>query len=188
MTKRDLNNKYFCWMLSLISSPSTRQSSIKEYSKLLCQLNEIPFRYCINLDSNRECDGIDLRYRFGYEKNYDQRLIATYLDDKPCSVLEMMIALAIRCEEHIVSNAEIGDRTAEWLWDMIENLGLLEFSGDYTVSEEESVDCIIEQFLDRDYSKDGNGSLFFIPNCPYNMKRAEIWYQMQWYLDYKLNQ
>jgi len=50
------------------------------------------------MDGNRAEDGIDLRYRFGYEKEYEGSTIASYLDNSPCSVLEMLIALAFRAK------------------------------------------------------------------------------------------
>lgn len=51
-------------------------------------------------------------------------MIASYLDNRPCSVLEMIIALAIRLEEHIMDDPDIGNRTGQWFWDMIVSLGL----------------------------------------------------------------
>ena len=55
---------------------------------------------------------------------------------RPCSVLEMMIALSMRCEEQIMDDPDIGNRTGQWFWDMIDNLGLgeherLKFDGRY---------------------------------------------------------
>lgn len=184
MTKREINNEYFRWILNLLSS---EKRAITKYRKLLYQLHDINFRYSIPLDANREDDGIQLRYRFGYEKNYDQREIARYLDDRPCSVLEMIVALAIRFEEHIVGNPEIGNRTSDWFWEMLDNLGLSEFEGAYYNSDMETIDYIVDRFLDRDYERNGEGGLFIIPNCQYDMRSSEIWYQMQWYFDYKFN-
>ena len=43
-------------------------------------------------------------------------MISAYLDNKTCSVLEMMIALAIRCEEHIMDDPDVGNRTGQWFW------------------------------------------------------------------------
>ena len=36
----------------------------------------------------------------------------------------MMIALAIRCEEHIMDDPDAGDRTGQWFWSMLVSLGL----------------------------------------------------------------
>ena len=90
----------------------------------LKELHRIEFTYSIPMDGNRAEDGVDLRYRFGYENGYSSSMISTYLDNRMCSVLEMMIALAIRCEEHIMDDPDVGNRTGQWFWNMIVNLGL----------------------------------------------------------------
>lgn len=141
------------------------------YSNLLEYLYTKEFRYSILRDENRAEDGIDLRYRFGYEK---------YIN-RPCSVLEMMLALAIRCEETIMDNPDIGDRTSQWFWRMIVNLGLGDMRDD--VYDERHVNRVVERFLSRDYSPDGEGGLFYIPNCECDMRDVEIWVQLCWYLD-----
>src|SRR5690606_2330305 len=122
MTKNELNKEYFEWMYQLVCNE--RYPKRLSYRKLLTHLHDIEFTYIIEMDGNRAEDGIDLRYRFGYERQYDNAMIATYLDDRPCSVLEMLIALAIRCEEHIMDDPDIGNRTGQWFWNMISNLGL----------------------------------------------------------------
>ena len=76
------------------------------------------------MDADRAEDGINLRYRFGYENGYESAMIASYLDDRPCSVLEMMVALSMKMEEQIMDDPDIGDRTSVWFWKMIDNLGL----------------------------------------------------------------
>ena len=99
---------------------------------------------------------------------------------RPCSVLEMMIALALRCDA-FMDDPEIGERTSQWFWDMIINLGL-----GYMIDEkydEYVVDEIIRRFLDRDYEPDGKGGLFRIKRCMYDLREVEIWYQLCWYLD-----
>ena len=96
MTKSELNNRYFNWMCQLVSVQQYSQG--RSYVRLLRFLYKTDFYYTIPMDGNREADGIDLRYRFGYENSYKESMITTHLDNRPCSVLEMMIALAIRCE------------------------------------------------------------------------------------------
>lgn len=180
MTKRELNSRYFNWMCQLVCTDK-RNSRRLSYQKLLYFLHGIDFRYSIEMDGNREADGIDLRYRFGYENSYDDAVIATYLDDRPCSVLEMMIALAIRCEEDIMGDPDIGNRTGKWFWLMIQNLGLDDMSDD--IFNADYVSQIIDRFLDRQYERDGKGGLFTVKHCKYDLREEEIWYQMCWYLD-----
>jgi hypothetical protein len=132
------------------------------------------------MDDNRAVDGIDLRYRFAYEKHYHQAMIAEYIDVKPCSVLEMMVALAYRCEEQIMDNQEYGNRTRQWFMGMIENLGLLGMTNN--AFDEFYVDRVITRLLHRDYKPNGEGGLFTVRNYRRDLRLVEIWYQMSWYL------
>lgn len=176
--RRNVKSEYSRWMYGLVCSDRYGKTS---YKKLFSYLDRIEFYYTHPMDANRYEDGIDLRYRFGYEAGIPDTVIAKELDTAPCSVLEMMIALSIRCEEDIMDNSSFGDRTSQWFWEMIVNLGLggmsdPDFDSDYA-------DERIQIFLDRDYESDGSGgALFRIENSDRDMRSADIWYQMNWYL------
>ena len=176
MFRDQIINDYFEWLWNF-----TKCRGHSQNRKIITLLHNIEFRYSIPMDANREEDGIDLRYRFitevGIPKNYQE--VYGYLDG-PCSVLEMMIALAIRCEESIMDDPDIGDRTSEWFWLMMKNLGLDYMSDrkfDRDVAEEK-----ISIFLDRKYKRNGEGGLFVV-NGRRDLRKVEIWYQMCWYLD-----
>lgn len=178
MTKDGLNDKYFKWMCRLVCD--RRYFKGQSYRKLLSYLHSIDFTYTIGMDGNRAEDGTDLRYRFGYEQNLEGPIIAAHLDNRPCSVLEMLVALSVRCEEHIMDNPEIGDRTGRWFWSMIKNLGLDSMTD--SNFNEKHVDEIITRFLNREYGSNGEGGLFAIPHCSCDLRSVDIWYQMMWYL------
>lgn len=145
------------------------------YKQLLSYLSHREFTVIIPNDINRADDGIDLRLRY-------QMITGEHISrSKPCSVLEMMIALAIRCEETIMDNPAYGDRTPQWFWTMIKNLGLYSMTDDNF--DIEYVSSVIDRFLNRDYAPDGEGGLFKIRNCMYDLRNVEIWYQLCWYLD-----
>ena len=176
MFRDQIINDYFEWLWNF-----TKCRGHSQNRKIITLLHNIEFRYSIPMDANREEDGIDLRYRFitevGIPKNYQE--VYGYLDG-PCSVLEMMIALAIRCEESIMDDPDIGDRTSEWFWLMMKNLGLDYMSDrkfDRDIAEEK-----ISIFLDRKYKRNGEGGLFVV-NGGRDLRKVEIWYQMCWYLD-----
>lgn len=176
MFQDQIINDYFEWLWNF-----TKCRGHSQNRKIITLLHNIEFRYSIPMDANREEDGIDLRYRFitevGIPKNYQE--VYGYLDG-PCSVLEMMIALAIRCEESIMDDPDIGDRTSEWFWLMMKNLGLDYMSDrkfDRDIAEEK-----ISIFLDRKYKRNGEGGLFVV-NGRRDLRKVEIWYQMCWYLD-----
>lgn len=91
----------------------------------------------------------------------------------------MMTALAIRCEEHIMDDPDIGNRTGQWFWSMLVNLGL---GSMYDAKfNRYRVDRILERLLDREYGRNGKGGLFTVNNGR-DMRTTEIWYQMNYYL------
>lgn len=174
-----ITNEYFKWLVKKISVKSSSRSV--SYSKLLQFLHTVEFRWSIDRDENRAEDGIDMRWRFavykGCEEDPDE--ILSILQG-PCSVLEMMVALSIQCED-IMDDPTIGDRTPQWFWHMITNLGLGSmhddnFDKEYTMG-------ILDRFMDRRYEPNGRGGLFRLRSCRKDLRDVEIWYQMCWYLD-----
>lgn len=145
------------------------------HDRLLTYLSHREFTIIIPNDINRAKDGVDLRWRY-------ELITGENVDDgEPCSVLEMMIALAIRCEETITDDPAYGDRTTQWFWSMIKNLGLYSMTDDNF--DYEYVEQVIDRFLDRDYAPNGEGGLFKINDCEYDLRDVEIWHQLCWYLD-----
>lgn len=186
MTKHEIQEDYFQWIYERVIDPNLLHNSQMSYTKLLRRLHEIPFTYILAMDENREADGIDLRYKFGYECRVPEILIANALDMKPCSVLEMMAALAMRCEDTIMTNPEYGDRTAEWFYDMLVSLQLdFQYNGRFSRAE---VDKRIDIFLKRKYARDGWGGLFTVHKPQYDLRTIDIWYQAMWYLKEKMEE
>lgn len=179
MTRHELKNEYFEWMCSLVCD--NKYIGRQSYKRLLNSLHCTEFTYTIGMDGNRAEDGIDLRYRFGYEYRIDNSKIAAFLDDCPCSVLEMLIALSLRCEEHIMDNPESDSGIGQWFWEMIKNLGLYSMNDSHF--DTEYVNEVTICFLDRKYKRNGEGGLFTVKKHRNDMRTTDIWYQMMWYLD-----
>lgn len=152
------------------------------YSKLLRCLHNTRFTARMLLDEDREEDGSDLRNMFKKEFGYDSPNIQSkFLDTRPCSILEMMVALCIRCEDHIMDDPSIGDRTSKWFWDMVESLGL---SGMRDTNFDEAYTArVLARFNNREYFKNGRGGLFMSNDPNVNMLDMDIWYQMCYYLN-----
>ena len=165
-----VNNDYFEWLYNLVHGI--------HYRRLLIELHSIEFRYSIRMDENRADDGVRLRYRYATQKGCEEYV--DYLNG-PCSVLEMMVALAIRCEEDIMDDPSYGDRTGQWFWHMIVNLGLGSMTDDRF--DKRYVRERIDIFLDREYEPNGKGGLVTIKNCKHDLRTVEIWYQLNLYLD-----
>lgn len=177
VTKDAINNEYFEWMYDLVCGG--RFGNEISFRKLFMLLHSIEFRYSIRKDGCRADDGIDLRYRFPYE-HFGIEDIGRYIDG-PCSVFEMILALAIRCEETIMDNPAYGDRTGQWFWGMINNLGL--GSMEDSVYDRREVEFIVNRFLDREYEANGKGGLFTVRNAQSDLRNVEIWWQAMWFLN-----
>ena len=123
----------------------------------------------ILMDENRITDGLELRQRFMRERNL--RLYRFHMSE--CTLLELMVALSLRCEEEITGN---GDKT-ELFWSMIDNLDLR------NCYDEGYIDYILDNLVSRKYEFDGkNGGLFIVKNPKKSLNEVEIWYQMCWFL------
>ena len=174
-----INNEYFEWVYNLVCND--RYYKTLSYRKLLYSLHNTSFYSLIDRDNNRADDGIELRYRFGYEYGYSRDVISASLDNRPCSVLEMMVALAFRIEETIMDDPSYGNRTGQWFWNMIVSLGLGSMSDNKF--DDEYFQFIIDRFLNRQYSPNGEGGLFIVHNNTTDLRNIEIWFQAMWYLD-----
>ena len=180
MARISVKGEYFEWMYDMVCRD--RFSKSNSYRALLKYLHSEPFVYILKKDDDRYCDGIALRRRFALSNTkYDYNYITDCLGDDLCTVLEMILALAIRCEEGIMDNPALGDRTAQWFWKMIVNLGLGGMIDDRF--DEKEAEKILETFMYREHSPDGHGGLFVIRGCKHDLRDVEIWTQMTWFLD-----
>lgn len=179
MNRDKIINDYFNWLFK--HAVGRRFSSSISYKKLLKHLYNVHYRWVISKDKNRASDGIELRRRFACDSGRSNSLEIIRCLEGPCSVLEMLVALAIRTEETIMDNPGFGDRTGQWFWGMLTNLGL----GSMTDADYDSVyvEDVVDRFLNNDYEPNGKGGLFTIRNCDYDLRTVEIWKQLCWYLD-----
>ena len=165
MFRSDMVEEYKNWLFDIIRF----DDYCDRYERLLLYLSGRQFTWLVDHDENRAEDGFALRWKFSDVDFWTGRLPSR------CSVLEMMIALSMRCED-VLFDPDTGDRTAIWFWKMIENLGLLEM--DNVHFDRQYCREIIDDLLDRRYDRDGNGGLFYTSNPKINMRKSEIWYQM----------
>lgn len=165
--------KYFNWLCDLVYDKKSKTS----YNKLLKCLYNKEFTWIIPMDENRALDGISLREKFVDVYPYAGEII----DNRPCNMLEMMVALADRCEEYIMTNEKYGDRTGEWFWNMVLSLGLTGMTDEHF--NQKYVEEILFVFETRQYESNGRGGLFTIFNPHIDMRNIEIWYQLNWYLE-----
>lgn len=178
MNRIEITNEYFMWLCSLVNSD--RFSGPISYDRLLMHLHNTEFVFSIPKDQNRAEDGVNLRYRFAtMHDRRDSSLIMDYLDG-PCSVLEMMVALAKRCEQTLMDDPLYGNRTGEWFWGMVTNLGLGAMYD--TRFDKRLTHNVISRFLNREYEPNGRGGLFTVNHCDHDLRDVEIWDQLSYHL------
>jgi len=174
----NIENEYYEWLCSKIID----DTYYVQYSKLMSHLYDSIFTPVMDMDINRAEDGKSLRHRFGLDNDISENIIIDCLDNKEyCNMLEMMVALSIRCEEGIMSDEWYGDRTGTWFWNMIVSLGLGTMND--SRFDERYTNIVLRRFMNRQYEKNGEGGLFTINGLKQDLRSVEIWYQMCWYLD-----
>lgn len=178
-----LVDDYNEWLYSVAISTINERC---DHSKLLSKLNNIPYNYIHPMDVNRYDDGIDLRFRFGYEEGYSDIEIENYLNIRECSVLEMMVALARRIEDNIMFDVRYGHQYSRWFFEMLKSLGL------YLMNNENFnaayVDDRVAKFMQRQYQPNGNGGLFTIDDPRIDMRNIEVWQQANIFLTEKYSE
>lgn len=173
-------NDYFEWMCASVCTDA-EGNYISGYSRLLEYLHSVKYEYLISQDENREADGISLRYHYGWENDIPNAVIASELDIYPCSVLEMMVALARRMEADVMGDPEYGNRTYIWFFTMLESMGIDILTDDKF--DEFVAWCHLEIFMKRRYLPNGEGGLFTL-KCPdQDMRGVEVWDQAMWWLN-----
>lgn len=175
--KGKIREDYFNWLINLTYGWCSQYGN---YSEALSYLYSRQFYYVVYNDNNRSADGIDLRFKFVEQNDeYTYRDVYLYLM-QPCTVLEMMAGLAIRCEDHIMGDPSEDDHTDIWFWEMMESTHLsLMPDGHF---DERTADKIVTDLLDRKYKKNGDGGLFRINDKTKDMRMVEIWCQLSWFL------
>lgn len=149
-----------------------------DYIYLCDRMLDTKFIYFVGNDCNRAEDGMSLRVEFEHDNG-----IISDIDDE-CTVLEMFVKLAIRCDEDVMYDAEYGNRVDKWFWEFLDGLGLTKFNNRNYVSED--VDRILDDFNNRHYGKKGGrGCAFEVKKPLRDMSTTEIWYQMMWWLNEK---
>lgn len=149
------------------------------YFELFATLHNIPFRFYITLDKNREADGLDLREEFALSMGYPEVKF-----DEGCSVLEMLVGLAIRVEREYIGDPK-EEHPEGFFWEMIQNVLGMDKYWRYCSGprySEAYVERIINTWLDRDFRYDGYGSIFPLKNPSRDQREVEIWDQMNEYL------
>lgn len=181
MNAKVVSDDYFEWLIARISKSEIqiKEDGDMSFRKLLDYLHHCEFKWSIPKDENRNIDGMELRYKFVRYFGFEELNITEYLPDGNASMLEMMVALAIRMEVDIAGDETYGDRTNQWFWHMIMSLGL---GGQWGSNfDKDEVDECLERFYTHQIDDKGFGTLFRFKHDNYADK--EIWWQVTHYLN-----
>lgn len=170
--KIEKKTSYFDWLYSHIEEPG-----MPNRRNFVSDLNMVEFRSFIPNDDNRATDGIQLR------EEYAESVGETAVSGKGCTLLEMLIALAVRMDFQI-STKESGNQTAKLFWEMIGNLRLKQYGtrDNQTLQKKIYNGTLIKKFIDRRYLGDGFGGIFPLKEPKKDQRDVELWYQMQRYI------
>ena len=164
----------------ICSEVCKKEHSVYDYSMLLRRLYDIPFEVVVEMDENRRTDAYNMKMEY-IESDLAPIHGTTVLEDRFISVLEVLFALAKRMENDILCDpmTEI-DNSSRYFWDMLMNLDVEKYRNDNFRGI--NVDEKVAKWLRRDYSRDGKGSIFYVPRAKIDMRKEEIWNQMQCYI------
>lgn len=165
-----MRDAYLDWLCCIAEDPGLPRK--KSHTKLLTRLFYAEFIYDNDMDANRANNGKRLRYDFLNENGCSNYI--GFMSNYPCSVLEVIISLALYIEQEIMSNPYYGDRTRTWIWKMITNLELDSQTDDRYF--EAYVNSRIKIFLNKEYCLNGQGGLFVSGTCRC-MPSKDIWSQ-----------
>lgn len=100
----DLGEQYYDWLHKIVCGEWEPRNL--SFHRLLMYLHNRTYVWACEMDQCRAEDGVNLRYRFARECDIPYGKIDAEFHGVPCSMLEMMVALAVRIEEHIMEDTE----------------------------------------------------------------------------------
>lgn len=151
------------------------------YSNLMEQLHHTEYTWgLIQKDENRAADGMKFRDEY-WDSLCGNAPNSLYEDilDTPCSVLEMLVGLAIRVDTEYIGNPK-DPRPDIFFWEMCCNLGLKDYKN--SAYKREKVDVILQNWLTKNHNYNGFGTIFPVSHPINDHREMEIWSQMMEYL------
>ena len=105
-------DRYFSWLKDKVTDKHMAVVG-RSYDRLFYKLYTTEFIFVVPFDENRLLDGLSLRREFSTTR---------VIFPCKCSVFEVLIALALRCEDQIMHDQKHGERSGEWFWEMLGNM------------------------------------------------------------------
>lgn len=158
------DERYYHWLINQVAI----ENKTRTYKEVLRCMYDTEFVWLPHVwnDENRIEDGKELRNEYGIDREF-----------KPCSVLEVMIALSRRME------FIVGGTAPGWAWQFLLNLELDKYHDPLTLRKHNEVGDILHALVWRTYKTDGTGGFFPLQDPDGDQTQVEIWYQMAGYID-----
>lgn len=168
-------DEYLDFLIDYVGSANGEFS----YNRLLSVLYNIEYYFLMDMDSNQRNNAVYLKKSLA-DENGIRCCALNY-----CSVLDILIYLA----DHMAFDIDPLDCQLTgidiYFWELIENLGLSEFSDQEWVdrSSDNAVKFIIDRWLNRKFKRNGIGSPFPLSSKRFGDQRyLELWDQMNCYI------
>lgn len=158
---------YFEWLCNHIEIPWVD----KEYETLLSIMFSTEFVWVVGNDENRIADGRALRIDYLRDVGH-----GAFIGTDPVNFLEVLIGISQRISFLVDQSPEV------WAWNLIRNLKLSGFSDPLSGKEIRKVMDILEKVIWRGYGPDGSGGFFPLTRPKGDQRAAEIWDQMNAYI------
>lgn len=179
MKKTEVLDRYFVWICRLLGV----EQETRAYWDMFKVMHNKKFISYIPNDDNREVEGAELRHAFCDVMNIH---FHPSFFNKDISVLEVIMALAYRCER-IMADKEGMPRMymKDWFWHFMKNIKLIGCSDDVNTDQNflAYIETIIDKFVNRTYNRNGEGGLFPLKFDKKDQRKIELWYQMSSYLN-----
>ena len=184
-TESEIRRGYFMYLCDLVglngwdnNMTLDMKNGHMTYFLLANALHSTDFIPIIPNDDNRAAWGMQLRKNYAL---YSSAFKDYSCIERPfCSFLEMFIALAINIDLDIMGSPDDNlDRSSDWFWVMMHNLGFNEFTD---ARWDGKAGLFVEKTLDnlnkRRIGEDGSGGIFPLKRPQNDQRTTEIWYQM----------
>ena len=177
MITTNIATAYYRWLWYASCADRREQS----YNLLIKDLHRKPFRWFVPNDHNRAYEGKNLRDIFSEQEDIPYEDVCDSVGDE-VSMLELILALAFRCESILDGGADVP--ADEIFWGLLTNIGLDMFTDDeyHRRGSTEMVNQILDRIIDRKYHRSGRGGLFPLKFSKKDQRKVELWYQMSAYL------
>ena len=176
---------YYTWLLSLIEPPQGVDSPIRLYGMLIYELwrREFFWMDIYEGEESRAADGRQLREQYMMEAD----VTPDFVPIGPCTVLEMLIAFALRLDSTI-HDWTIGHRPWEWMTMFITNLGLADLTDNSLRAADRSfVTARLEMWMAHNIGTRGERGLFRFKRPLLTISNLDNWSQMQHWVGERLS-